>query len=244
MDRPQISIVLPVYNERENLEPLLSEISTVLGTVPHEVVAVDDGSTDGSRTELQRLESAYPTLRIVSLNRNCGQSAALMAGFEASRGDVIVTMDADGQNDPADVPRLLDILDRGDGCDAVVGYRIHRADSWWKRMQSRVANAARDAITGDRVQDTGCSLKAIRRPVVQTLPRFDGMHRFLPTLIRIGGGSVTEVPVAHRPRRYGVSKYGMWDRATRGLVDAMAVRWLRRRRITIARPNGADHGAP
>jgi glycosyltransferase involved in cell wall biosynthesis len=226
-----LSVVLPVYNERENLAPLLQEIAVALRDVPHELVAVDDGSTDGSLVELRRLKARHPTLRIVVLERNAGQSAAVAAGFDAARGDVVVTLDADGQNDPADVPAMLRVLEQEPSLAAVVGYRVRRADTRWKILQSRIANVARNRITGDTVRDTGCSLKAVRRPAAQGLPRFDGMHRFLPTLIRLQGGAVREVPVSHRPRRYGVSKYGVRNRAVRALRDALGVRWLRRRKL-------------
>ncbi len=226
-----LSVVLPVYNERDNLAPLLAELARAVGGRAHEMVAVDDASTDGSLEELRRLRQRYPTLRIVRLSRHSGQSAALAAGMEASRGDPIVMLDADGQNDPADLPAVLAPLADDQRLAAAVGYRVGRADSWWKRAQSRVANAVRNRLTGDRVRDTGCGLKAIRRGTAAALPRFDGMHRFLPTLIRLGGGRVVEVPVTHRPRRRGRSKYGAWNRALRGFRDALGVRWLRRRRL-------------
>lgn len=226
-----LSVVLPIYNERENLAPLLAEVAAALGRQAYEVVAVDDSSTDGSLDELRRLRARHPALRIVRLDRRAGQSAALSAAFEAVRGDVIVTMDADGQNDPADVPRLVTVLAGDPSLAAVTGYRVRRADSGWKRLQSRVANVVRNRLTGDAVRDTGCGLRAMRRQAVGRLPRFDGMHRFLPTLIRLAGGTVQELPVAHRARRYGRSKYGMWNRAMRGLRDALGVRWLRRREL-------------
>jgi glycosyltransferase involved in cell wall biosynthesis len=224
-------VVLPVYNERENLAPLIEEIGAALRGVSHEIVAVDDGSADGSLQELERLSASHATLRVVALEANAGQSAAFTAGFDAARGDVVVTMDADGQNDPADVPALLDELARSPELTAVVGYRVRRADSTWKLVQSRVANTVRNWITGDRVRDTGCSLKAMRRSAAVRLPRFDGMHRFLPTLLRAQGGTVAERPVSHRPRRHGRTKYGMWNRAGRGLRDAFGVRWYRRRAL-------------
>ena len=226
-----VTVVLPVYNERDNLAPLMAEIAASLASIPYETVAVDDGSTDGSLEALQALRATYPGLRIVAFARNAGQSAAFAAGFAAARGDVVVTMDADGQNDPADVPRLLAALDGPAHPAAAVGVRTNRADTAWRRLQSRVANACRNRITGDHVQDTGCSLKAMRRGALAALPRFDGMHRFLPSLIRLGGGTVVEVAVRHRPRRAGRSRYGMWNRVWRGLVDALGVRWLRRRRL-------------
>ncbi len=229
-----VSVVLPVYNERGNLAPLLEEIAAALHSTPHEIVAVDDGSTDGSLAELRRLRERYPALRIVVFERNAGQSAAFAAGLDMARGDIIVTMDADGQNDPADLPALLWEVEVQPDLTAAVGYRIGRADTRWKLLQSRIANAVRNRLTGDTVRDTGCSLKVMRRSAVMRLPRFNGMHRFLPTLIRTRGGTVVEVPVTHRPRRYGTSKYGMWNRVFRGIRDALGVRWLRRQALRYA----------
>ena len=227
-----VSVVIPVLDERDNLAPLLNEVGEALGSVDHEIVAVDDCSTDGSLEELIRLRSFHPRLRIVAFEQHAGQSAATVAGFEQARGDVVVTLDADGQNDPADVPRLLSLLQGNPGYVAVVGYRVSRADSGWKRLQSRIANAIRNWVTGDVVRDTGCSLRAMRRAVLSTLPRFDGMHRFLPSLLRMQGGVVMEVPVTHRRRLSGESKYGMRNRAVPALRDALGVRWLSRRRLT------------
>lgn len=226
-----ISVVFPVYNELDNLAPLLAEVEAVLGTNSLEVIAVDDSSIDGSLQELRRLQTDHERLRVVSLVRHAGQSAAFAAGMAAARGDPIVLMDADGQNDPADVPALLDILDRERECAAVVGYRVDRVDSAWRLFQSRVANSVRNWITGDRVRDTGCSLKVVRSAAAQGLVCFDGMHRFFPTLIRRSGGRVIEAPVSHRPRLSGKSKYGMWNRGFVALRDALGVRWLRLRRL-------------
>ncbi len=227
-----VSVVLPVHNERENLAPLLAEIGVALGGIPHEIVAVDDGSNDRSDQVLLGLAAdAHRTLRVVRFATRAGQSAACVAGFDAAKGDIVVTMDADGQNDPADVPVLLRALDGDRDLAAAVGYRSERRDPRWKLVQSRIANRARNWITGDSVRDTGCSLKAIRREVIDRLPRFDGMHRFLPTLVRQLGGQVVELPVSHRPRRWGKSKYGMWNRVFCGLRDALGVRWLSRRAL-------------
>ncbi len=226
-----VSVVLPIYEERESLASLVDRIAQVLHETPHEIVAVDDGSQDGSRAALAELARGRERLRVLALDRHRGQSAALLAGFAAARGDVVVTMDADGQNDPQDIPALLALLAQDRRVSAAVGYRTGRADSRWKRLQSGVANRVRDWITGDRVRDTGCSLRAIRREALTSLPRFDGMHRFLPTLIRQQGGVVVEIPVRHHGRRYGRSKYGMWNRVFRGLRDAFGVRWLGRRAL-------------
>jgi glycosyltransferase involved in cell wall biosynthesis len=193
-------------------------------------VAVDDGSTDDSLAELKRLKGAHPELHIVAFDRNAGQSAAFVAGFRAARGRAIVTLDADLQNDPADVPALLAELERS-GAACVAGYRANRRDTPWKRLQSRIANGVRNWLTAETIRDTGCSLKAFRADAVRALPAINGMHRFLPTLIRRDGGLVTEVPVSHRPRRFGTTKYGMWNRVFRALRDAFGVRWLLRRAL-------------
>jgi len=227
---PEVSVVLPIHNERGNLVPLLEEITAVLRSTPHEIIAVDDASSDGSLEELRRLRAASPRLRVVALDRWSGQSAATMAGCDHARGEVVVTLDADGQNDPADIPRLLDALHARAACAAAVGYRARR-ESRWRSFQSQVANRVRDWLTGDAVRDSACGIRALRRPALAALPRFDGMHRFLPTLIRRQGGVVVEVPVSVRPRNYGRSKYGTWRRAVRGLSDALGVRWLMRRAL-------------
>jgi glycosyltransferase involved in cell wall biosynthesis len=226
-----ISVVFPVHNERDNLAPLLAQIEAALGDRGLEVIAVDDASTDGSLQELRRLRAEHDAMRVLSLDRHAGQSAAIAAGITAARGDPLVLMDADGQNDPADVPALLHIIEKEQDCAAVVGFRVNRADSAWRRLQSRIANAVRNWLTGDRVRDTGCSLKVMRSSAVRDLVFFDGMHRFFPTLIRRSGGRVIEAPVSHRPRLKGRSKYGMWNRGLVALRDALGVRWLRRRTL-------------
>jgi glycosyltransferase involved in cell wall biosynthesis len=214
-----------------NLETVLGEIARVFADTPHEIVVVDDGSTDGSWEELVRLGAVVRGLVPLRLAGPTGQSAALLAGCEAARAPVIVTLDADGQNDPADARKLLAALEGFKGYDAAVGYRVRRQDSAWRLLQSRIANGVRNRLTGDRVRDTACGLKAMRRERVLALPRFDGMHRFFPTLLRREGGRVLEVPVGHRPRAGGRSKYGMWNRVFRTLRDALGVRWLGRRRL-------------
>ena len=231
MGSPDLSIVLPVHNERDNLTPLAAELVTAVGDRRVEFIAVDDGSTDGSADELAAIAGTDARWRVIRMRERGGQSAALAAGWTAARGATIVTLDADGQNDPADIPRLLAALDADPGLGGVVGVRRARRDSAWKRLQGRVANRARDAVTGHRVTDTGCGLKVIRRGLLLRLPRFDGMHRFLPTLLVRDGVRVVEMDVAHRPRRHGRTKYGMWNRAWRGLRDALGVRWLLRRRL-------------
>ncbi len=229
---PDLSLVIPVYNERENLPTLLAEIAAALDGAgwSYEVVAVDDGSTDGSLDTLKVLKRKHPQLHIVAFERNAGQTAAFAAGFRAARGGVVITLDADLQNDPADVPRVVEALERT-GATAVAGYRAARHDTGWKLLQSRIANGVRNWLNGETIRDTGCSLKAFRADAVRALPLFSGMHRFLPTLIKMHGGTVAEVPVGHRPRRFGVTKYGMWNRVFRSLADAFAVRWMQRRAL-------------
>jgi dolichol-phosphate mannosyltransferase len=234
MSRPEVSIVVPVYDEEGSIEPLLDELDRVLSAAPFtwEVIAVDDGSRDRSRAILAEERKRRPWLRLVVLERNMGQTAALEAGWKAARGRYLAAMDADLQNDPADIPRLYEMLERGgSGCDMAIGVRVNRRDTAWKRFQSRIGNRVRDWITGDRISDTGCSLKMMRRECFEGLTLFNGMHRFLPTLVRMRGWSVSELPVNHRERRWGETKYGAANRAWRGLVDCLAVRWMRRRML-------------
>ena len=228
---PQISVVLPVHNERESLAPLLDAIVAALGARSYEILGVDDASSDGSLEELVRLRAGLPGLRVLRLDARSGQSAATMAGCDSARGAIVVTLDADGQNDPADIPRLLHALDDAPHAVAAVGYRQGKRENAWRGAQSRFANRVRDWLTGDVVRDSACGFRAIRQIAFAGLPRFDGMHRFMPTLIRRQGGVVVEVPVAFRPRVYGRSKYGVWRRAVRGLPDALGVGWLRRRAL-------------
>jgi glycosyltransferase involved in cell wall biosynthesis len=229
-DRVELSLVVPVYNERENLPLLVEEVGRALAGRRYEIVAVDDGSTDGSLDVLKALKRAHPELHILAFAANAGQTAAFAAGFAVARGQVVVTLDADLQNDPADIPALLAELERS-GAAAVAGYRVERQDTGWKRLQSRIANGVRNRLNRETIRDTGCSLKAFRADALRDLPLFNGMHRFLPTLVRMRGGRVTEVPVRHRPRRFGTTKYGMWNRVFRAFADALAVRWMQRRAL-------------
>lgn len=233
MTRPDLSVVFPVYNEEENIPILLAEIASALaGTqVTYEIVAVDDGSSDRSLEILRRGREEYPTLRILALEKNSGQSAALDAGWRAARGRLVVSLDADLQNDPADIPRMIERLEES-GADMIVGVRVNRRDPWTRRMQSKIGNSVRNWITRDRITDTGCSLKLARREAIEPVRLFTGMHRFLPTLVRYAGFRVIEMPVNHRPRRYGTSKYGAMNRAFRGLADCFAVRWMGKRMLT------------
>jgi glycosyltransferase involved in cell wall biosynthesis len=226
----RISVVVPAYNEAENLPALVDEIASALATVgePAEIVIVDDGSTDDTRQVLAALRPRHANLRVLRLRRNAGQSAAFLAGFEAAHGDIVVTLDADLQNNPADIPGMLESLAE---CDAVLGVRGKRRDPMLRLVSSRVANAVRRAVTGDGLSDVGCSLKAMRREHLSDLPRFNGVHRFLGTLLVWKGCRVREVPVDHRPRRAGVAKYGVRNRAFRTLLDLLAMRWYHSRRV-------------
>ena len=226
-----VSLVIPVFNEVQNLPILHQEIRAALepAGIGYEVLYVDDGSTDGSAELLRRFAEQDRRVRILRLARNSGQSAAFDAGFRHARGEVVVTLDADLQNDPADIPLLLrEIAD----ADVVCGVRQNRQDDFVRRASSRIANAVRNRVTREAIADVGCSLRACRREWLPGLPMFNGMHRFLPTLLRLqGAGRVKEVPVRHRPRRFGTPKYNIRNRLWRALADLFAVRWMQRRWI-------------
>jgi dolichol-phosphate mannosyltransferase len=224
-----VSVVVPVFNEVESLRPLtLSVIETMDATGDdYEIVFVDDGSNDGSRELLKELAATYPRrIRFVQFDRNYGQTAAFDAGFKAAKGTVIVTMDADLQNDPADIPHLVKLTSNW---DVVCGYRQTRHDSFVRRVSSRIANKFRNSLTQESIRDVGCSLRAMRAECVKELKLYTGMHRFLPTLLKLDGYSITECPVNHRPRERGTSKYGIRNRLFRGLRDTIAVRWMQSR---------------
>ena len=226
----ELSLVIPAYNERENLPLLLAELRTALAGIgrSHEIVLVDDGSSDGSGDWIVREAARDPRLVPVLMAENGGQSAALAAGLRHARGAVIVTLDADLQNDPADLPRLLAALE---GADVVSGTRRERRDRWTRRISSRIANHVRRAVLGDPLTDIGCSFKAYRREALEDMPLFVGAHRFLPALCLFRGARLVEVPLAHRPRRHGRSKYGVGNRLWRGLYDLIGVRWLKSRML-------------
>jgi glycosyltransferase involved in cell wall biosynthesis len=227
---PRVSLIVPVYDEVECLPGLLDEIRDAMAGQdwPYEVVLVDDGSRDGSAELLDQRAAEDPHLVVVHLERNFGQTAAFIAGFRRARGEVLVTLDADGQNPPAEIPKLLEALSQG--ADVVAGYRRRRQDSAWRKLQSRIANSVRNRVSGESIRDTGCSLKAIRSELLADFPPFHGMHRFIPTLCRLAGAErVVEVPVDHRPRQGGRSKYGMLNRAVRSFVDLLAIRWMQSR---------------
>jgi dolichol-phosphate mannosyltransferase len=222
---PEISVVVPLFNEEENTPILQSELRSALNGLDHEIIFVDDGSID--RT-IERIEIA-PNIRVIRFEKNSGQSAAIYAGLQAARGATLVLIDGDLQNDPADIPRLLAEIARGG--DLVCGYRARRKDTLLKRLTSRIANAVRSRFTKDGVRDTGCTLKAMRRECVSALVPFKGMHRFIPALVKGAGYRLVEIPVNHRPRRFGESKYGLGNRALRATIDMFGVRWLLSRRL-------------
>lgn len=221
----RVSIVVPLYNEEENVAALQRELTDTLKDVDYEIIFVDDGSHDKTVTRI----APDPRVRVLRFERNAGQSAALFAGLQAARGEVAVLLDGDLQNDPADIPRLLAEISRG--ADLVCGYRAQRKDTAVKRITSRVANFVRSRFTRDGVRDTGCTLKAMRRDCISTLIPFKGMHRFIPALVKGAGYRLVEIPVNHRPRRFGESKYGLGNRAVRATVDMFGVRWLLSRRL-------------
>ena len=227
---PDVTVVVPVFEERENLGPLVEEILGTLASagLAVEILLVNDGSRDGSAETIADLARRYPGVRGLHFRENRGQSAAFDAGFKTARGKHVVTMDADLQNDPRDIPALLEALADH---DAAVGYRRIRNDSWLRRVSSVIANSVRNRLSGDDIIDTGCSLKAFRAEALQGLKLYTGMHRFLPTLLRIEGKTVVQLPVNHRPRKAGRSKYGVWNRVFRSFADLLAVRWMKRRRL-------------
>lgn len=232
MSQPDLSVVFPVYNEEENIPILLREIqSAVEGKGwSYEIVAVDDGSTDRSLEVLRAQREQYPMLRVLNFAKNSGQTAALDAAWRAARGMYVVSLDADLQNDPADIPAMMRRLEETKS-DMVIGVRVNRADTWSRKMQSRIGNGVRNWITGDQITDTGCSLKLVKREAIDRVKLFTGMHRFLPTLVRYAGYKVVEMPVNHRARQFGQSKYGAMNRAFRGLADCFAVRWMGKRML-------------
>ena len=222
---PLVSVVVPLFNEEANVPILQSELRAALGGLDHEIIFVDDGSID--RT-VERIENAA-NVRVLRFAENAGQTAAIYAGLQAARGATAVLIDGDLQNDPADIPKLLAEISRG--ADLVCGYRVQRKDTLVKRLTSRVANFVRSRFTKDGVRDTGCTLKVMRRECVGALVPFKGMHRFIPALIKAAGYRLVEIPVNHRPRRFGRSKYGLGNRALRATIDMFGVRWLLSRRL-------------
>lgn len=241
LPQPEVAVVIPAHDEAGNLPDLLGEIAQALATIPHEVIVVDDGSTDDTPAVLDRLKGLYPALRIVRHARAAGQSAAVRSGVLAARAPVIVTIDGDGQNDPSYIPAMFERLSAGGArLGIVAGQREKRKDGWAKTRASRFANGLRGAILKDGTRDTGCGLKALRREVFLLLPFFDGWHRFLPALVLREGLEVAHLTVVDRPRRFGRSKYGILDRGLRGVLDLFGVWWLcrRARPVMIERDDG------
>lgn len=241
MTEPDLSVVVPLYNEEESLPVLAAEIAAALDPLPlsYEVLYVDDGSTDGSPWVLERLAARDPRVRRIRLAKNSGLSAGLAAGIRHARGPLVATLDADLQNDPADIPRMLEALP---GVDVVCGIRQKRRDDWLRRVSSKVANAVRNWATEESVTDVGCTLRVARREHLVEVAFFTGIHRFLPTLLKMHGARIREIPVHHRPRRFGKAKYNLRNRIWKALVDLWAVRWMQRRFIDrrLAREIGAD----
>jgi dolichol-phosphate mannosyltransferase len=228
-----VSVVVPCFNEAENIPQLAKRVREVFDTLEHyryECLFVDDGSTDETPAVLRAVSAEDPNVRPLRLARNAGQSAALVAGLQHAHGDLILTLDGDLQNDPGDFPKFLELLET---YDCVCGYRAERNDSWIRRVSSRAANAVRNGVLHDGVRDSGCGAKGFRRKCIASVVPFNGVHRFLPALIREAGFTIVECPVTHHPRLHGVSKYGIHNRLWRGLYDLVGVAWLRKR---VVRP--------
>ena len=242
---PDFSVVVPVRNEADNISPLIAELKTVMTALqPYEIVIVDDGSDDATPEVLRDQARACPELRVIRHRSSVGQSAAITTGVNEARAGIIITLDGDGQNDPADIPALLDRFREADNPDLllVTGERQKRWDSLLKRLSSRVANAVRGTLLGDHTPDTGCGLKVFSRPAYLAMPGFDHMHRFLPALMLRQGGHVLSVPVNHRARQHGATKYGVFDRLGVGIVDLFGVMWLQRRPGTPVPGNAEGSG--
>lgn len=230
-DRPELSVVVPVKDEEDNVLPMLEEVAAAAASWPWswELVFVDDGSTDATWARILEARAREPRVRAVRYVSNCGQTSGVVGGVRHARAPICVTLDGDCQNDPNDIRKMVEAV-RG-GTDMVIGWRRDRQDDAWRRFQSRFANAFRNAMTGESVHDIGCAIKAFDREKFLAIPLFEGMHRFLPTLFRYCGHRVEEMPVNHRARERGATKYGMWNRAFRALRDLFAVRWMRWRMI-------------
>jgi glycosyltransferase involved in cell wall biosynthesis len=240
-----LSLVIPAFNEQENIEPLLSRVGAALERVgqPFEVIMIDDGSTDETPRLLAESMCQRPWLRVLRMQKNSGQSAAFDAGFKAARGQIISTIDADLQNDPEEIPRLVPMLE---GHDMINGWRKDRQDSRFRKIQTRIANGIRNRLSGETIHDSACSLKLYRRKCLEGIQLYNGMHRFMPTLVKMRGFDVIEIVVKHSPRHAGTSKYGMWNRGLRALIDLLAVRWMKKRylRYTAMEVPRAATGSP
>jgi dolichol-phosphate mannosyltransferase len=228
---PEVSIVIPVCNEEENVGPLAQEIVTALSGRSFEILFVDDGSTDATAAAVLAMRATIPEVRLLRHSFRCGQSAAVTTGVRHARAEWVGTLDGDGQNDPADLPKLLAarLQPENSGVALFQGYRTSRRDTGFRRFQSNIANGVRRRMLGDGTPDTGCGIKVLHRPTYLELPNFDHMHRFLPALFQRAGVRVISIPVNHRQRSRGISKYGMFDRLWVGIVDIFGVMWLRRR---------------
>ncbi|MBP8304220.1 MAG: glycosyltransferase family 2 protein [Phycisphaerae bacterium] len=227
-----LSVVTPAFNEQENVVRLVEEIEAAVSPLgqAYEIIVVDDSSTDSTPTLLRSLRAGHPCLRVIRMRQRSGQSSALAAGLRYARGRTLATLDADLQNDPADLPAMLARVSSGE-CDMVNGWRAQRHDTWLRRVSSKVANGVRNRITREQVRDSACGLKVMRRECLADLVWFHGMHRFLPTLVRMQGFRVIEMPVHHRPRVAGKAKYGLFNRLIKPFADTLAVRWMQNRRI-------------
>jgi dolichol-phosphate mannosyltransferase len=225
-----LSVVVPVFNEEESLPVLIPKLVEVLKSLPfsYEMIFVDDGSSDGSRRILKDMTSQYSSLRILGFKENRGLSAALIAGMREARGKKIVTLDSDLQNDPKDIPVLLEYLDR---YDMATGWRQERQDQWLKRVSSKIANAVRNWLSGENIRDSACTLRAFKKECFEEIPLFNGMHRFFSTLVKMEGYRVVEVPVSHHPRKFGKSKYNIRNRMVQSFIDLLVVGWMKRRTI-------------
>jgi len=224
------SIIIPLFNEEENVEPLLKRLGETLPSLggEYEIILIDDGSTDGSAGLVRTHADGDSRIRLIRFESNCGQSAAFDAGFRAARGEVFIMMDADLQNDPGEIPKLLSRLEE---CDAASGWRVKRRDRFMKRISTKIANRVRNKLSGEDVADSACSLRAIKREAALSIKWFNGAHRFVPTLLKLEGFSVIEVPVEHFPRTRGQTKYGVWNRVFRSFYDLVGVRWMKNRRL-------------
>lgn len=232
MNDVYLSVIAAAYNEQENLPTLIKEIAEALACLdkPWEIIIVDDASTDNSLQILKDLRTEYPQLRVLRHIKNAGQSAGWDTGFAVARGEIFATLDADLQNNPAGIPILLKAVEANE-CDLANGWRKERNDPWIRLVSTKLANGFRNKITCETIHDSACGLKVFRRECVQRTPRFNGMHRFMPTLVKMKGYRVKEIPVHHRPRIAGVSKYGVGNRLFRGLRDCFAIRWMQARNI-------------
>lgn len=231
--KSRISYVIPVFNEEDNIEQLYRELTEVssLMNAQYEIIFVDDCSTDRSPSIMERMMHRDRKVKVVSFSVNSGQSAAIASGMEVAEGDVIITMDADLQNDPHDIPSMMNIFNNGN-CDMVAGWRVNRNDTFSRRIASRIGNAVRIMFTGDRIHDTGCSLKVMRASMAKRMKMYRGTHRFLTTLMRLEGATVVECKVNHRPRIHGASKYRNFRRGIEGLQDLFAIRWMIKKNLS------------